>query len=129
MNPQEQYDAEGTPLDVDEACMWEDDEAYAGMVRDAERGAGADDGLSGMLVTRMRGTWRVLCIHTRRGILASTAGRWIALRRGTSSGAVASICIHPLVEIPFGTSSDSPGFPFMSLSQQALVLPAAEYVC
>lgn len=49
MNPQEQYDAEGRPLDVDEVCIWADEEAYLGMVRDAERDAGADGGLSGML--------------------------------------------------------------------------------
>lgn len=52
MNPLEKYDAKGRPLDVDEACVWADEEAYVRMVRDAERDAGADDGLSGMLGDR-----------------------------------------------------------------------------
>lgn len=54
LNPPRHYDEKGRPEDEDEdeagAGAGPDEEAYTGMVRDAEGGAGADDGLSGMLV-------------------------------------------------------------------------------
>ena len=52
LNPLEQYDEEGQPLDQDEAGKWADEEAYARMIRDAERDARADHRLSQMLADR-----------------------------------------------------------------------------
>ena len=50
--PPEQYDEAGQPLDQDEVGKWADEEAYATMVRDAERDAGTDHRLSDVLSDR-----------------------------------------------------------------------------
>ncbi|KAI5861921.1 hypothetical protein GGS23DRAFT_573791 [Durotheca rogersii] len=52
LNPPEQYDEAGRPLDSDEVGMWADEEAYAAMVREAERNAHADHRLSNMLADK-----------------------------------------------------------------------------
>ncbi|KAH7303716.1 kinase-like domain-containing protein [Stachybotrys elegans] len=52
LNPPEQYDTAGLPLEVDEAIKWADEKAYAAMVRAAERDANADSRLSDILSNR-----------------------------------------------------------------------------
>lgn len=52
LNPPEQYDEAGQPLEQDEAGRWRDEEAYAAMVREAEQSAHADHKLSNMLADR-----------------------------------------------------------------------------
>lgn len=52
LNRPDQYDDEGQPLDKDEAGQWEDEKAYAEMVREAEIDARADHKLSQILADR-----------------------------------------------------------------------------
>lgn len=52
LNPPEQYDEAGLPLDADQMGAWEEERAYADMVRAAEIDAGADDRLSRVLANR-----------------------------------------------------------------------------
>lgn len=52
LNPPEQYDEAGRPLDQDEVGRWADEEAYAKMVQDAEQNAHTDHTLSKFLADR-----------------------------------------------------------------------------
>ncbi|KAL1849411.1 hypothetical protein VTK73DRAFT_9884 [Phialemonium thermophilum] len=52
LNPPEQYDKRGRPLDPHEAARWAEEENYATMVEEAERQAGADDRLSSVLIDK-----------------------------------------------------------------------------
>lgn len=52
LNPKEQYDETGRPLDPDEATRWAEKDAYAKMVREAEQNTNTDHRLSGVLLDK-----------------------------------------------------------------------------
>lgn len=55
LNPPEQYNESGWPLDQDEVGMWADEEAYAKMVWDTEQNVHADHRLSKILADQDAG--------------------------------------------------------------------------